>query len=137
MPALIRRRNPERLDCWHVYCGNVHAGAIDVDQWEWCGFYPGMEPGLHQGGTAVDFGHARADFESAWRRILPTLTGADFQKWRWQRGLTAWKYTMWGTGMKLPTQLPSGRSRCYCGASIDIAGVGEHVRAAHSSKVDA
>jgi hypothetical protein len=43
---------------------------------------------------------------------------------------------MWDAGEKLPTQLPTGRSQCYCGASIDIAGVGEHVRGAHSSKVD-
>jgi hypothetical protein len=44
---------------------------------------------------------------------------------------------MWDAGMKLPTQLPSGRARCFCGAAIDIAGVTEHVRTAHSSKVDA
>jgi hypothetical protein len=43
---------------------------------------------------------------------------------------------MWDAGEKLPTQLPTGRSQCYCGASIDMAGVGEHVRGAHSSKVD-
>jgi hypothetical protein len=96
-----------------------------------------MERGQHQGGTAVDFDQARADVEAAWRRILPTLTDADFQKWRYQRDSTAWKYTMWDAGIKLPTQLPSGCSRCYCGASIDIAGVGEFVRAAHSSNVDA
>jgi hypothetical protein len=146
MPELTRRRYPERQDCWHVYYGDVHAGTIarrtgcpvDVDQWEWkCGFYPGIEPGGHQGGTAVDFDHARADFEAAWLTILPRLTEADFQKWRYQRDATAWKYAMWDAGMKMPTQLPSGRSRCYCGASIDIAGVSEHVRSAHSSKVDA
>jgi hypothetical protein len=144
MPALTRRRYPERPDCWHVYYGDVHVGTIarrtgcpvDVDQWEWkCGFYPGLEPGQHQDGTAVDFDHARADFEAAWRTILPGLTEADL--WRYQRNFTAWKYTMWDAGMKLPTQLPTGRSRCYSGASIDIAGVSEHVRAAHSSRVDA
>jgi hypothetical protein len=96
-----------------------------------------MEPGQHQGGTAVDFDHARAGFEATWRRIRPTLTGANFQEWRYQRDSTAWKYAMWDAGMKLPTQLSTGRSRCYCGALIDIAGVGEHVSAAHSSKVDA
>ena len=79
----------------------------------------------------------RAGFEATWRRIRPTLTGANFQEWRYQRDSTAWKYAMWDAGMKLPTQLSTGRSRCYCGALIDIAGVGEHVSAAHSSKVDA
>jgi hypothetical protein len=119
MPALTRRRYPERQDCWHVYYGDVHVGTIarrtgcpnDVDQWEWkCGFYPGLEPGQHQDGTAIDFDQARADFEAAWRGILPGLVAADFQKWRWQRDATAWKYAMWDAGMKLPTQLPSGRS---------------------------
>jgi hypothetical protein len=98
MPTLTRRRYPERSDCWHVYFGDVHVGTIarrtgcpvDVDQWEWrCGFYPGIEPDGHQSDTAVDFDHARADFEATWRAILPTLTGADFQKWRYQRDATA------------------------------------------------
>jgi hypothetical protein len=28
MPALTRRRYPERQDCWHVYFGDVHVGTI-------------------------------------------------------------------------------------------------------------
>jgi hypothetical protein len=28
MPALTRRRYPERPDCWHVYYGDVHVGTI-------------------------------------------------------------------------------------------------------------
>jgi hypothetical protein len=64
MPALTRRRYPERPDCWHVYYGDVHVGTlasragvpVDVDQWAWsCGFYPGMGPGQHQDGTAETF----------------------------------------------------------------------------------
>jgi hypothetical protein len=111
---------------------------VDEDQWEWgCGFYPGMDPGQDQNGTAADFDHARADVEAAWRRLLPTLTETSFQEWRHQRNFTAWKYAMWETGKKLPTQLPGGRSRCYCGASIDIASARGHVRSAHSSSVEA
>jgi hypothetical protein len=30
MPALTRRRYPERQDCWHVYYGDVHAGTIAI-----------------------------------------------------------------------------------------------------------
>jgi hypothetical protein len=41
-----------------------------------------MEPGQHQDGTAVDFARARANFEAAWRQILPTLTEANFREWR-------------------------------------------------------
>jgi hypothetical protein len=146
MTALTRRRYPERIDCWHVYYGDVHLGTIarrvgcpvDVDQWEWrFGFYPGMGAGKHQDGRAADFDHARADFEAAWRRILPTHTEADFQEWRDQHHFTAWKYAMWDAGMKMPTQLPTGQSGCYCGASIDIASIPGHVRSVHSSRVEA
>jgi hypothetical protein len=64
MPALTRRRYPERHDCWHVYYGDVHVGTIasragvpvDVDQWGWdCGFYPRSHHGLHVQGTAETF----------------------------------------------------------------------------------
>jgi hypothetical protein len=116
MPALTRRRHPESPDCWHVHHGDVHVGTIarrsgcpvDVDQWSWsCGFYPGIEPGENQDGPAVDFEHARAEFEAAWLRILPKLTEADFQAWRDDRDWTARKYAMWARGEKLPTQFPS------------------------------
>jgi hypothetical protein len=50
--------------------------------------------------------------------------------WR-QRAWTAWKYAMHDAGLPLPTQLTSGRSKCFCGAEIDIAGVEDHVTAAH------
>jgi hypothetical protein len=30
MPALTRRRYPEREDCWHAYYGDVHVGAIAI-----------------------------------------------------------------------------------------------------------
>src|SRR5882757_10053439 len=72
MPALTRRRYPERQDCWHVYFGDVHVGTIarrvgqphDEDPWEWiCGFYPGSDPGEQTGGTAATFEQARAEFE--------------------------------------------------------------------------
>jgi hypothetical protein len=69
-----------------VYVGTIarRTGCpVDVDQWEWkCGFYPGLEPGQHQNGTAVDLDRARADFEAAWRQIRPALTEANFGKWR-------------------------------------------------------
>jgi len=69
MPALTRRRYPERQDCWHVYYGDVHVGTIaartgnphDTDQWEWsCGFYPGSRSGEYRSGTAASFDQARA-----------------------------------------------------------------------------
>lgn len=114
MPALTRRRYPERQDSWHVYFGDVHVGAIarctgcpvDVEQWEWhCGFYPGMRSGQTRAGSATDFEHARAGFEAAWQRILPTLTEASFQEWRDQRDWTVRRYAMWARGERLPSQI--------------------------------
>jgi hypothetical protein len=67
-----------------------------------------MDPGQAQNGTA------RADFEEAWRTILPTLTETSFQDWCYQHDFTAWKYAMLETGKKPSTQLPVDRPRCYC-----------------------
>jgi hypothetical protein len=91
MAALTRRRYPERPDCWHIYCGDFHVGTIvrragvpvDVDQWGWSlGFYPGTEPDQDGNGTAATFDQARVGFEAAWRALLPTLSEADFDRWR-------------------------------------------------------
>jgi hypothetical protein len=38
---------------------------------------------------------------------------------------------MHDAGMKLPTQVAAGRSRCFCGSEIDIRGLDKHVRDAH------
>jgi hypothetical protein len=94
MPALTRRRYPERHDCWHIYYGDVRVGTIavrtgiprDEDPWEWdCGFYPGSHPGVHANGTGATFDEARAAFEEAWRLFLPKRTEADFDEYRRQR----------------------------------------------------
>ena len=96
-----------------------------------------MEPGQSRNGTAINFEEARADFEAAWCTILPMLIEENFQEWRQQRDWTAWKYAMCDASIKLPTQVSSGRSRCFCGAPIDIRGVYQHIREAHSGKVAA
>jgi hypothetical protein len=140
MPTLTRRRYPERQDCWHIFYGDVHVGTIarrsgvpvDVDQWGWdCGFYPGTAPHQDSAGTALSFDHARADFEAAWHHLLPTLTEDDFQEWREAEAWTRWKHAMWDSRDQLPTQTTSGRSRCFCGDTITIGGMGEHVRSTH------
>jgi hypothetical protein len=65
---------------------------------------------------------ARGDFELAWLVFLANRTEADFDEYRKHRAWTAWKYAMWDSGCKLPSQLASGQSRCFCGAVIDIKG---------------
>ena len=98
MPELTRRRYREIHECWHVYYGDVHVGTIairagapvDVDQWGWIlGFYPGTEPEEYRDGTAETFDLARADFDAAWKALLPTLTEAHYQRWRHARDRAA------------------------------------------------
>ncbi len=141
MPELTRRRYPERPDCWHVYYGDVHVGTIalrpgvpiDVDQWGWdCGFYPLTHRGIAENGTSADFETARVEFEAAWLRYLPQCLEADFTEYRRKRAWNAWKYAMRDRGCRLPTQNTDGRSRCFCGAAIEIAGMVRHVNEAHS-----
>jgi hypothetical protein len=140
MPALTRRRSPDRSDCWHVYYGDVQLGTIaaragvpvDLDQWGWqCGFYPPSHHGRHVEDTAETFEQARADFEAAWKEYLPRCTEKDFEEYRRQRAWTTWKHAMHHAGLPLPTQSTVGRSRCFCGAAIDIPGLLEHVHAVH------
>ena len=105
---------------------------LDQDPWQWnCGFYPGSEPRECCNGTAATFDQGRIAFGRAWRVFLARRTEADFQAWRHHRDITAWKYAMRDKHLKLPTQLASGQSHCFCGMPSDIAGVGEHVDAAH------
>jgi len=39
---------------------------------------------------------------------------------------------MHDAGLRLPTQVPSGRARCFCGAEIDIASMSPHVNERHN-----
>jgi hypothetical protein len=119
-----------------VFYGDVQIGMrsgvpVGVDQWDrTCGFYPACDCGRLDRGIAADSPAARAAFEAAWRQLLPKLTESDFQEHRRKRALTTWKYAMWDAGCRMPTQLPDGRSHCFCGAEIDIA-ADKHVYAAH------
>jgi hypothetical protein len=124
----------------NIYYGDVRVGTIaaragvpvDVDQWSWqCGFYPPSHHGRLGEGTAETFKQARADFETAWREYLPQCTETDFLEYRHQRAWTDWKYAMHDAGLPLPTQSSTTRSRCFCGADIDIAGLTGHVDAPH------
>jgi len=74
---------------------------------------------------------ARAAFDCAWPDYLPRCTEADFAENRRLRAATAWKYWMHDTGTLLPTQLASGRSKCFCGAALTIASVDDHIRQTH------
>jgi hypothetical protein len=137
---LTPRSDPDRPDCWQVFCGDVHAGTISKsvgrpnaqEEWTWsAGVYPGSRPREIKSGTASTFKDAKAAFEPAWLAFASSRAGADFEEWRDQRDCTAWKYWRRDQGMPTPTQSETGRARCFCGAEITTASVVEHVRAAH------
>ena len=140
MSELTRRRDTSRNEeTWLIFLKDVHIGTIgrragvpsDAEQWGWrCGI-SGSRRGARAQGTAADFDQARSQFEAAWRRVRPSYTDADFADYRRARAWTAWKQTMWETGRKLPTQTQEGRSRCFCGAEIDISSMQPHVTTAH------
>jgi hypothetical protein len=95
--------------------------------------YPLDHRGQSSGGTAATFDQARTGFEAAWKAYLPQCTEADFAEHRRQRAFNTWKYRMHDTGTPLPTQMASGRSRCCCGATIDIKSVDQHIAEVHMS----
>jgi hypothetical protein len=141
MPTLTRRRDPDaHQEAWRVHYGDVPVGTISLrsgnptttDPWNWrCGFYPGSKPGECSSGTAATFWQARDAFERAWSAFLAKRTDADFAEYRHHRASTAWKYAMWDAGCKMRTQMANGRSRCFCGATIDIETAREHIYTAH------
>ncbi|WP_316200936.1 MULTISPECIES: hypothetical protein [unclassified Bradyrhizobium] len=139
---LARRpdRNPQHEGGWHVYFGDVRVGHIgrrsgvptDLPQWGWsCGFYPGCGPGQTTNGSASSFEEAKAAFEQAWQKLLPTLTEGDFEAWRKDRDFSAWKQRMWDEKCRLPTQNPNGISRCFCGETITNADYSRHIHTSH------
>jgi len=108
---LTRRRDPDRPDCWFIYCGDIHAGTIAKavgmpnaqNHWNWsAGFYPGSRPGEIKGGSAETFEKAKARFERAWLVFASRRTEADLQEWRDQRDWTARKYALRDRGEQVP-----------------------------------
>jgi hypothetical protein len=72
---LRRRRDRDRPDMCHIFCGDVCAGYIALatgrpnaaTEWTWSvGFYPGSRAGEIKTGTAPTFESARAAFETHW-----------------------------------------------------------------------
>jgi hypothetical protein len=123
-----------------VFYGDVQVGTMAIqsglpvhaEQWRWdCSFYPPSHRGWSRSGYASTFEQARAGFEAAWKDYLPRCTEDDFSEHRRQRAFTVWKYTMHDAGLPLPTQLSSGRARCFCGAAIDIAVTDRHIYETH------
>jgi hypothetical protein len=107
--------------------GNPH----DTDPWEWVCGYPGSKLGEIQSGTSETSDQARAEFGPAWAVLLANRSDADFRAWRYQGDSTSWKYAMWDGGFKLPTQLPSGRSKWFCGADLMINGATDYIQSEH------
>ena len=141
MPKLSRRRsNDSPQESWRIFYGDVSVGWIglrsgvpsNANQWGWrCGFYPGMERGQHRDGSAPTFELARRRFLSAWSQTLPTLHEAAFKAYRREHAFHKWRRRMWDEGLKMPTQLASGRSECFCGVAINLKNTEQHVYKKH------
>jgi hypothetical protein len=139
MPALTRRRSADRRDCWHIYYGDVDAGTIAkrvgsphvTNQWEWrCGFYPGSSPGEIRRHSR-DVRRCPRQF---WRRLEDLFCEPHRCQFRGLARTTRFDHVEIcdvGFSRKLPTQVTSGRSKCFCGADLTIGSVPDHVRSAH------
>lgn len=64
------------------------------------------------------------------------VTEVDSQEYRRERARSAWKHAVWGTGGRMPTQFPNGCSRYFCAAEIAVAGIDQHIYAAHMDITD-
>jgi hypothetical protein len=113
MPALTRRRDKHRAECWLIYYGDIHAGTIAKavgmpnakNNWNWrAGFYPGSRPGEVKSGSADTFEEAKAKFERAWLAFASSRTPEDYQAWRDHRDWTARKYAARDRGEKFTWQ---------------------------------
>jgi hypothetical protein len=143
MSTLSRRREKDRqVEHWLIFADDIHIGSIGMrsgvpvhaEQWQWTvSVYPASHRGIRASGISPDYQTARASFEQAWREIEPKITEADRLEHRRARAHTEWKYRMWETGCKLPSQVASGRSQCYCGTEIDSAGIGPHIDGEHTT----
>jgi hypothetical protein len=141
MAALTCRRNQDRnRESWRILYGDIEVGWIgqrsgvpkDAEQWGWhCGFFPLSQRGVRAHGVAPSFEKARNAFEAAWADILPRCRNTDFDEHRFERAHLAWKYKMWDTGCRMPTQAAADRSRCFCGVEITTASISDHIRARH------
>jgi hypothetical protein len=144
MSNLTRRRSIDpHCEVWNILYDDVvvghigRRGGVPVTASQWgrsVGFYPGCEPGQHRSGVAESFEVARAGFEADWHQLLSQLSETAFDECRRSRAFHAWKDRMWASGCRLPTQERSGRSCCFCGASISVA-CDEHIYASHMEDV--
>lgn len=139
---ILRRRNVENHEAWDIVHGDVPVGGLSKINgtgstmlWQWCcGFYPGCDKRQQSSGNEDDLDEAKARFREAWERLRPQITPAMLDEWRYYNAFTRWKYAMWDAGSKLPTQMTSGRSRCFCGSEIGIKEVPQHVRESHNRR---
>jgi hypothetical protein len=100
--------------------GNGHAGSI-----------PAWNRDNIDAGQAPTFEEARAGFEDDWQRLLPEIPEGAFAAYRKHRAFHAWKEGMWAAHCKLPAQNASGRSKCFCGAEINLNNTTAHIYQRH------
>ncbi len=75
--------------------------------------------GQHRSGSAATFDQARADFEQAWRSLLPKIPASAFEEYRRDREHRTEIRAIHARGEKLPSEIPSSLMRCVCGVNFD------------------
>jgi hypothetical protein len=124
LPALTRRRYPERHDCWHVYYGDVHVGTIaprtgvphDEDPWGWsCGF---ASRGMHQR-IGRNFRPGARRLRSRMARVSVEADESRFSGVARRAGLDRAQICHVAAGERLPSQKPSSLMTCPCGEVFD------------------
>jgi hypothetical protein len=109
---LTRRPDPTRLDCWQIYCDDVHVGTIAkaagegksaVERWHWhAGFYAGTRPGQIKTGTERSFELAHGRFYRAWLDFAASRTPAELKFLRDHIEWTRRKYQTIDNGERVP-----------------------------------
>ena len=116
---LTRRRLNERFESWGIFYDDVRVGGLSEIHgtegrmiWQWsCGFYPGCTPRQQGAGNEDTFEDARVAFRAAWQMLQAQITPAMIDEWRKHQAFMTWKYAMWDSDCRMPTQTTTGKSQ--------------------------
>ncbi len=141
MPSLIRRRsNDIPQNSWRIFYGDVPVGWIGIRSGgrltllNWAGVAASILAWSRDSIATDRPLHSKGRgqlFLFAWRQVLPHLGEANFEAYRREHAFHKWRHRMWSEGLKMPTQLASGRSKCFCGAAINLKNTEQHVYKKH------
>jgi hypothetical protein len=138
MPALTRRRYPERPNCWPVYYDDVQVGCIAgrpasrSTSTNGAGIAASLRRRIVGTGLTERPGHSTKPGPISNTHGAPTSRGAPMLISRNTAASAPGRLGNMRCAMPPAANATGGgRSTCFCGAAIDNAGLTEHVYAAH------